>query len=514
MKKGFTLIELLAVILLLALIMLIAIPVIFNLVNDGRKNAFEATGIGLVKTAQNNFLQRELSGDNERVIYVFETVDGVTEQIISPSKYPKLDFSGKPPIDGYIIVDELGNIEMEITDGFWVVKKSGLKKTNDYAIPYTGDCCDAPNIIDFSYFQTKEKIIHPVFTSSVRYDREIGFGKNASFFSVLTFNSPGYDERGILKFDLDSFDVNEIESVELMAYYYYGDIPSRQQTHPVRRVIADWDETDLLLDNMMTDTYNCRMTSLDTSGNGYGWRSCEVLDIFEYWINNPNENYGLVIDHNRGLSNAGGFWNKMQYYSINAERKYWPHLKITFKDNLEHQYFDLEANFSSSVRFDRTIGNSKDATFFSVLTFNEPGYDERGILKFNLPNLDEYNLVKAELYSYYYYGDIPSRQQTHPVRRVIADWTEDDFLIDGMMTDYYHCRMTSLDTSNYGYGWRDCDVTNIVSHWINNSNENYGLVIDHNRGLADAGGWWNRMHYHSANAETLKPYIRVYLEKK
>lgn len=116
MKKGFSLIELLAVILLLALIILIAIPIIFNLVDDAKKGAFEATGNGLIKTAENNFLRRKLSGDNERVVYVFETVDGETEQIVSPSTYPKLDFSGKPPIDGYIVVDELGNVEMEITD--------------------------------------------------------------------------------------------------------------------------------------------------------------------------------------------------------------------------------------------------------------------------------------------------------------------------------------------------------------------------------------------------------------
>ncbi len=53
-KKGFTLIELLAVIVILAIILLIAMPIVLNVINE--TGAFEASSMGLVKTAENECL--------------------------------------------------------------------------------------------------------------------------------------------------------------------------------------------------------------------------------------------------------------------------------------------------------------------------------------------------------------------------------------------------------------------------------------------------------------------------
>ena len=98
MKKGFTLIELLAVIVILAIILLIVMPIVFKVVSDARKRAFEATARGLLKTVENEYVKNIIKGNSEIATYIFE--DGV--QTVDPDTYPELIFSGRGPRDGYI----------------------------------------------------------------------------------------------------------------------------------------------------------------------------------------------------------------------------------------------------------------------------------------------------------------------------------------------------------------------------------------------------------------------------
>ena len=51
-KKGFTLIELLAVIVILAIVALIATPLILNVIEESRKNAFKNSAYGLIEAVE------------------------------------------------------------------------------------------------------------------------------------------------------------------------------------------------------------------------------------------------------------------------------------------------------------------------------------------------------------------------------------------------------------------------------------------------------------------------------
>ena len=51
-KTGFTLIELLAVIVILAIIALIATPIILNIIEKARKEAFKDTAYGIINAAE------------------------------------------------------------------------------------------------------------------------------------------------------------------------------------------------------------------------------------------------------------------------------------------------------------------------------------------------------------------------------------------------------------------------------------------------------------------------------
>ncbi|MBE6144928.1 MAG: prepilin-type N-terminal cleavage/methylation domain-containing protein, partial [Firmicutes bacterium] len=60
-KRGFTLIELLAVIVILAIIALIAVPVITNIIEYARREAFRDSAYGIIEAGNLYFTENLLS---------------------------------------------------------------------------------------------------------------------------------------------------------------------------------------------------------------------------------------------------------------------------------------------------------------------------------------------------------------------------------------------------------------------------------------------------------------------
>ena len=74
------------------------------------------------------------------------------------------------------------------------------------------------------------------------------------------------------------------------------------------------------------------MESINTSNYGYGWRHCNITNLFLEWLNSPQTNFGVIVDNNRGQYNAGGLWNKMEYYLSEYGINYSPKLVLTYKE--------------------------------------------------------------------------------------------------------------------------------------------------------------------------------------
>ena len=114
-KKGFTLIELLAVIIVLTIIALIAIPRIFNIIENARKESFRNSAYGLISASELSctLIALESDGVISSKIYNFDTglIDG-------------LDFMGETPAGGRITVDENCNVEIIIHNNEWCAIKS------------------------------------------------------------------------------------------------------------------------------------------------------------------------------------------------------------------------------------------------------------------------------------------------------------------------------------------------------------------------------------------------------
>ncbi len=129
-KRGFTLIELLAVIVVLAIILLIAMPIVLSVINDAREGAFNSTGYGLVKAAENEHMRNALDGGVMATqTYTFnEAGDGTGNTL--------LDFSGEAPTSGSIVVEVDGTTYMAISNGAFCAVKA---YNSTEVITYDGD---------------------------------------------------------------------------------------------------------------------------------------------------------------------------------------------------------------------------------------------------------------------------------------------------------------------------------------------------------------------------------------
>ncbi len=98
-NKGFTLIELLAVIVILAIIATIAVPIVLNLIEQSRKNAFKDSVYGIMEAAD-LFVVSENYNPNDEIEFV---CDGAS---CSLDDGRQLSFKGDVPISGSIQIKD------------------------------------------------------------------------------------------------------------------------------------------------------------------------------------------------------------------------------------------------------------------------------------------------------------------------------------------------------------------------------------------------------------------------
>lgn len=114
-NKGFTLIELLAVVMVLGIITLISVPSISNFIAKGKKDSLFVTANNLVDTAKQYYMNNILEND--------ELASSVTLSVTDSTNMELLDYSGKLPSSGYILVDTTGNVGIAIKQGDYCAKK-------------------------------------------------------------------------------------------------------------------------------------------------------------------------------------------------------------------------------------------------------------------------------------------------------------------------------------------------------------------------------------------------------
>lgn len=116
-KRGFTLIELLGVIVILAIILVISVPIVLNLIDSSRKQAFFSNVKTIVNTAR---LQAETEYSGQYPIYTF------TNNKQNDGKYGSLNLKGDVPYEGFIyftngIIEGVENSSEDLFPVFYLV---------------------------------------------------------------------------------------------------------------------------------------------------------------------------------------------------------------------------------------------------------------------------------------------------------------------------------------------------------------------------------------------------------
>lgn len=110
-KKGFTLIELLAVIIILAVIALITVPIVLNIIEKSRKQAFLNSAYGIMETAQTYYATALIFEETPKQLFTFPN-----DKVLS--------FTGTRPKSGYVEINDEGRIELQLYNGKWCAYKS------------------------------------------------------------------------------------------------------------------------------------------------------------------------------------------------------------------------------------------------------------------------------------------------------------------------------------------------------------------------------------------------------
>ena len=122
-KNGFTLVELLSVIVIIAIIALITTPIVLNVVQSSRENAFKDTAHGLVLAA--GTYQAEQQALNR------DTTLTINYATSSDSEKNLLKTKGTLPDAGELSIDEKGKVTLALWSNdarVCVVKKADAKE--------------------------------------------------------------------------------------------------------------------------------------------------------------------------------------------------------------------------------------------------------------------------------------------------------------------------------------------------------------------------------------------------
>ena len=229
-KNAFTLIELLAVIVMLSIIALIATPIILNVINDAKENAFKESINGIVDSAM---LESTLIIKDEELLYKYENNNWGES---------KLNIDGKIPRYVEVKVNKEGKVRYAITDGFYCAMKEYDNEINikrissenndkkveeqycklDAIIPTDASCFvykESDNLITITSYSCYEgnKEGKPVITDLVIPEKING--KKVTSLAFGAFSSKGLTSviipNTITSMNIQAFYNNELTHVEI-----------------------------------------------------------------------------------------------------------------------------------------------------------------------------------------------------------------------------------------------------------------------------------------------------------
>lgn len=135
-KKGFTLVELLAVIVIIAVIALITTPIVLNVIQNSKINAFKDTAYGLVVAAGTYQAEKQALNQDTTLLINYQTSTQAEKDVLKTK--------GVLPDAGEFRIDENGKVTLALwsDDAHVCVVKAASEKeiTVNESINNASDC--------------------------------------------------------------------------------------------------------------------------------------------------------------------------------------------------------------------------------------------------------------------------------------------------------------------------------------------------------------------------------------
>jgi len=160
--------------------------------------------------------------------------------------------------------------------------------------------------------------------SDINYNTGSSFGA-ASTVPTATF---GYDNVGLLKFEMDfdpSLDFNSAELILNKHYYYNGH--NSENSVNCRRITSWWRDAIVTWNTRpdVDSTVEYVLPTVVTTGSGGGPDTLNLLGFVEFWQLNQDENYGIEMSVNYGQSQ-----NSHRHFKPSKFINTGPNLKLSF----------------------------------------------------------------------------------------------------------------------------------------------------------------------------------------
>jgi len=333
-KRGFTLIELLAVIVILAIISLIAIPIILNIIESTKKEAFKESVRNLVDAIK---IDATISEKELPFSYV------VNDNEI----FPKVSINGLFNIYGEVTINEKGKSEALIDNGTWCARKA-YSSSNIILTP--SPCQENPIIIGTLSVEPNwgnGLLVTSNATSSISKITNYKFTikKQDEVVSTITSETNQY------LFPFDILSNNENYTIEVVAEDNQGHTKTAETEYnfsyePMisRYVIVE------LYENL--DGNSLALNELEFLDNYNKTLSYTVEDVYDsttngkpfYWDSNIWSKEHLYDGKYSYLSNADGSETSTLFLfnsSTNVQKKSWARFLIDFGEEKEIKTINL-----------------------------------------------------------------------------------------------------------------------------------------------------------------------------
>ena len=140
--SGFSLVELLAVLVIIAIIATITMPIVTNVFQNAKSNAFEDDAMSLYKAAGNYYTSATLDSSTKLPLLVTFTNKQETNKYLNNSNHTcetstnrLLEYSGQNPDSGNIFIGKNGDIYIALYNKS--AKKCAIKKPGDKTVTFT-----------------------------------------------------------------------------------------------------------------------------------------------------------------------------------------------------------------------------------------------------------------------------------------------------------------------------------------------------------------------------------------